>query len=91
MKHVSTWWLGLEFAVEWALQQYDALKSYILFLEESQIWFQHLKHLFQEPGNNATFYSFQQIFTAKTPFIHLLMDKMESFYSNVLSKFFNFQ
>ena len=39
IKHVSTRWLSLEFAVQRTLQQYPALKSYFLSSSESQLRF----------------------------------------------------
>ena len=84
VKHVSTRWLSLEFAVEQALKQYTPLQLYFLSSKESQTRFQHLKHLFQDPLNEVyllfyqaimpLFTAFNKLLQRETPCIHLLMD-----------------
>ena len=46
VKHISTRWLSLEFAVERALKQYKGLRSYIFSNAESQAGFQRLQKAF---------------------------------------------
>ena len=49
IKHVSTRWLSLEYAVQRTLQQYPALRSYFLSSHETQARFQRLQQLFENP------------------------------------------
>ena len=96
VKHVSTRWLSLECAVKRSLKQYVSLQSYFLSLDEAQIRFKRLKRLFENPLTEVyhlfyqavmpLFTSFNKFLQRETPCIHLIMDKIESFFSNLISK-----
>ena len=43
IKHVSTRWLSLEYAVDRTLQQYPVLRSYLISSHETQARFQRLQ------------------------------------------------
>ena len=49
IKHVSTCWLSLEYAVDRTLQQYPALRSYLISSHETQARFQRLQQQFENP------------------------------------------
>ena len=97
IKHVSTRWLSLEYAVQRTLQQYSALKSYFLSSDEGQARFQRLQKLFENPVIEVyllfyqavlpTFTSFNKFLQRETPCVHLLHDKLELFINNLLGKF----
>ena len=97
IKHVSTRWLSLEHAVERTLQQYQALTSYFLSSDENQARFQRLKSGFSNPITEVyllfyqaiipTFTTLNKFLQRETPCIHLLNDKLQSFFFNLLSKF----
>lgn len=97
VKHVSTRWLSLEYAVDRTLLQYPGLKSYFLSSDESQARFQRLKQHFEDPTTEIYLMFFQAIFPVfttlnkflqrETPCVHLLYDKLESFLRKLLGKF----
>ncbi len=97
VKHISVRWLRLECAVERALQQYSALKSYFLSSNDIQARFQRLNQQFAKPITEVYLMFYQAatpVFTTlnkflqrETPCIHLLHDKLESFLRKVLGKF----
>ena len=97
VKHVSTRWLSLEYAVDRALLQYPALKSYFLSSDEVQARFQRLKEHFERHITEIYLMFYQAIipaFTAlnkflqrETPCVHLVHEKLEAFLRKILGKF----
>ena len=75
-----------------------SLKSYFLSLDEAQIRFKRLKRSFKIENPLTEVYllfyqavmplftSFNKVLQRETPCIHLIMDKIESFFSNLISK-----
>lgn len=95
VKHVSTRWLSLEYAVDRTLLQYSGLKSYFLSSDESQARFQRLN--FKDPITEVYLMFYQAItpaFTSlnkflqrETPCVHLVYDRLISFLKKLLGKF----
>ena len=84
IKHVTTRWLSLKFAIERILKQYPSLKSYFLSENERQPRFRRLHDLFADPmiviflECHSLLYKIQRILTKRrtshscvaTPVIH---------------------
>ena len=94
VKHVSTRWLSLEYAVDRTLQQYSGLKSYFMSTAETQARFQRLtQHFYSDvylmfyQAITPAFTTLNRFLQRETPCVHLLHEKLESFLRNILSKF----
>ena len=79
VKHVSTCWLSLEYAVDQTLQQYSGLKSYFVSTAETQARFKStfiqipLKYIFNFFPRNYS--SLQR----ETPCVHVIHEKLNIF------------
>lgn len=97
VKHVSTRWLSLEYAVDRTLLQYSGLRSYFLSCDETQARFERLRKHFDQSITEVYLMFYQSVIPAFTsinlflqresPCIHLVHDKLESFIRNILGKF----
>ena len=69
IKHVSTHWLSLEYAVQRTLQQYPALRCYFLSSCETQARFQRLQPLFVNPITEIYLMFYQVVHVACVHFL----------------------
>ena len=85
MKHVSTCWLSLEYAVDRTLQQYSGLKSYFVSTTETQTRFQRLTQHFHSDTTEVCLMFFQAIipafttlnrFLRETPCVHVIHENI---------------
>lgn len=97
VKHVSTRWLSLEYAVDRTLLQFSGLKSYFLSFNESQARFQRLTQHFENPITEVYLMFYQAITPAfttlnkflqrETPCVYSVYDQLQSFLKKLLGKF----
>ncbi|XP_064422522.1 uncharacterized protein LOC135360046 [Latimeria chalumnae] len=101
MKHVHTRWLSLEVAINRLLQQYTALKSYFLSVNDSCVRFKRLSSAFSDPMTEVYLMFFQAtlpVFTTSNKFlqredpcIYMVDGVLSAFVQKLLGKFIQVQ
>ena len=97
VKHVSTWWLSLELAVQRSLKQFPGLTSYFKAENEQQARFKRLQKAFNDPMTEVHLLFFQSVLPSFThcnqflqreePLIHVLQPQLTRMLRNILAKF----
>ena len=97
VKHVSTWWLSLEIAVQRSLKQFPSLTSYFKSENEQQARFKRFQTAFDDPMTEVYQLFFQSIMPSFThcnqflqreePLIHVLQPQLAKMLRNILTKF----
>uniref|UniRef100_H3ARC8 HAT C-terminal dimerisation domain-containing protein n=1 Tax=Latimeria chalumnae TaxID=7897 RepID=H3ARC8_LATCH len=101
MKHVHTRWLSLEVAINRLLQQYTALKSYFLSVNDSCVRFERLSSAFSDPMTEVYLMFFQAtlpVFTTSNKFLqredpctYMVDGVLSAFVQKLLGKFIQVQ